>query len=173
MKSAKCVNCGFVGWSDAEFCKKCGAPMGAASFDMVEPPAGNFTPSYSNYGFAGQPELKKGLAVRALRTIHGAEATYLATKGKGDYGTLNDLQRDGLISTDLASGVKSGYRFKVEVFDAANERPAAFEVVAVPTEYGSSGTRSFFVDETGVLRGEDSHGLEANRNTPPINFNRD
>ena len=261
MKSAKCVNCGFVGWSDAEFCKKCGAPMGAASFDMVEPPAGNFTPSYSSYGFAGEPELKQGLAVtalvlgilnffllgilvvpvvagivisvvalnkikrypgefggkglaigglvtnivtavclvpvlliaaiaipnllaarraanegaalRALRTIHGAEATYLATKGKGDYGTLNDLQRDGLISTDLASGVKSGYRFKVEVFDAANERPAAFEVVAVPTEYGSSGTRSFFVDETGVLRGEDSHGLEANRNTPPINFNRD
>src|SRR5262245_52387694 len=27
MKSAKCPECGFVGWADAEVCKKCGAPV--------------------------------------------------------------------------------------------------------------------------------------------------
>jgi type II secretory pathway pseudopilin PulG len=261
MNSAKCANCGFVGWADAEFCRRCGATMGAPVVDMVEAPAGNFTPTYSSYGYASAPDLKKGWAVtalvlgilnflifgilvvpvivgivvsvialnkisrypqqyggkslavgglvtnivtavclvplmiiaaiaipnllasrraanesatlRALRTIHGAEATYQATKGQGSYGTLADLQRESLISNDLASGVKWGYRFKVETVDASKGRPAAFEVVAVPTEYGSTGKRSFFVDETGVLRGEDSHGLEANRNTPPIDFNRD
>ncbi|MGZ8848348.1 MAG: hypothetical protein ACXW3C_17945 [Pyrinomonadaceae bacterium] len=62
---------------------------------------------------------------------------------------------------------------KVEVFKATTDRPAAFGVVAVPTDYGSSGRRSFFVDETGVLRGEDRQGVEANKSTPPVNFNRD
>jgi type II secretory pathway pseudopilin PulG len=264
MNSAKCTNCGFVGWADAEFCKKCGSPMGAAVVDGWEPPAGNFTPSYSNDGFASEAELKKGLAVtslvlgilnflllgilvvptvvgivvsvvalnkikrfphvyggkslaigglvtnivtavclvpvliiaaiaipnllaarraanegatlRALRTLHSAEATYQATKGRGNYGSLTDLQGVSLIPTDLAGGVKSGYRYKVQVVDATSGRPASFEAVAVPTEYGgaaATGTRSFFIDETGVLRGEDTHGLEANRNTPPINSNRD
>jgi type IV pilus assembly protein PilA len=261
MKSAKCTNCGFVGWSDAEVCKKCGASMYPSVVDVAEPSAGDFTPPYSSYGFTAEPELKKGLAmtalvlgilnfflfgilvvpvvvgivisavalnkisrypheyggkglaigglvtnivtavclvpvliiaaiaipnllaarraanegatIKALRTLHSAEATYQATKGEGDYGTLTDLQGDSLISADLASGVRSGYRFKVECVSRTKDRPAAFEVVAVPTEYGSSGRRSFFIDETGVIRGEDRHGLEANRSTPPLNFDRD
>ena len=264
MNSAKCINCGFVGWADAEICKKCGASMCAPVVDVGDTPNGNFASTYSSYGFTPAPELKKGLAVtslvigilnffllgilvvpvvvgivisavalnkikrypqeyggqslaigglvtnivtavclvpvliiaaiaipnllaarraanegatlRSLRIIHEAEATYQATTGRGKYGTLNDLQGDSLISTDLASGAKSGYRFKLEVLDPATTRPAAFEVVAVPTEYGGAtgtGTRSFFIDETGVLRGEDLHGLEANRSTPPVNFNKD
>src|ERR1700682_4665691 len=33
MKSAKCSACGFVGWSDAQFCKKCGAEVTPHSVD--------------------------------------------------------------------------------------------------------------------------------------------
>jgi type II secretory pathway pseudopilin PulG len=122
---------------------------------------------------AARRAANEGATIKALRTIHSAEATYQARRGDGDYGTLTDLHGDSLISADLASGVKSGYRFKVEVLSRTKDRPAGFEVVAVPTEYGSTGRRSFFIDETGVIRGEDRHGLEANRSTPPVNFNRD
>ena len=109
-------------------------------------------------------------AIRSLRVLHQAEQTYQATKGQGNYGTLSDLHSESLISADMARDVRSGYRFKVEVFKAGIGSPAAFAVMAVPTEYGSTGRRSFFVDETGVIRGEDNHGLEASKATPPVNF---
>jgi type II secretory pathway pseudopilin PulG len=121
---------------------------------------------------ASRMAANEGATLRGLRTIHEAEQTYQATTGNGQYGTLADLQRDSLITADLASGEKSGYRFKVEVFKSTSDRPATFAVVAVPTDYGSSGRRSFFVDETGVLRGEDRQGVEASKSTPPVNFNR-
>jgi type II secretory pathway pseudopilin PulG len=63
MKSTKCVECGFVGWSDVEHCKACGAPLGQRSHDLPTPP-----PAYnSNYAHEDQQEgEKKGLAIFAL-----------------------------------------------------------------------------------------------------------
>lgn len=260
MKSAKCAQCGFVGWSDAESCKKCGASISPAAVDMLERPVENFTASYSSYNVRPETDLKtgwaiaslvlgianfvllgifllptivgivvsavalnkvkhypheyggksmataglvtnivsivvlipvmliasiaipnllasrraanEGAALRTLRIVHEAEATYQATTGRGQYGTLADLQRDSLIPPELASGVKSGYRFNVEVVKDRGDGSASFTVAAVPTEYGSSGRRSFLIDESGVLRGEDNNGLEASRSAPPVNLNR-
>src|ERR1041384_4074405 len=63
MKSTKCVECGFVGWSDVENCKACGAPLSQRSYPLPEP-----TPVYSSH--YDQPDQmegpKKGLAVAAL-----------------------------------------------------------------------------------------------------------
>lgn len=259
MKSAKCAQCGFVGWSDAESCKKCGAAISPAE-DMPERPGDNFTADYSSYNFRPETDPKtrwavaslvlgisnflllgvfvlptiigivvsavalnkvkhypreyggksiaigglvtnivsivvvipilliasisipnllasyraanEGSALRTLRIVHEAQQTYQATTGNGQYGTLADLQRDSLISPDLAAEVSHGYRFKVEVVKDRGDGWAGFTATAVPTEYRSSGRRSFFVDETGVLRGEDTNGLEASRTTPPIDFNR-
>jgi len=117
---------------------------------------------------AARRAANEGAAIRSLRIIHGAEQTYQATTGRGRYGNLSDLQRDALISSDLASGTKSGYRFKLEVIPNGVNAPSEFEVVAVPTDYGSTGRRSFFIDSTGVIRGEDSHGLDASSSTPPL-----
>ena len=63
MKSTKCVECGFVGWSDVQHCKACGAPLGQRSHDLPTP-----TPVYnSNYEQSAQEEgPKKGLAIAAL-----------------------------------------------------------------------------------------------------------
>src|SRR5262249_32350763 len=62
MKSTKCVECGFVGWSD-ENCKACGAPLGQRSNYLPSPaPVNN-----SNYDQSDQEEgPKKGLALAAL-----------------------------------------------------------------------------------------------------------
>jgi type II secretory pathway pseudopilin PulG len=109
-------------------------------------------------------------AASSLSQIHTAEVAYQMRKGKGHYGTLAELQSESLIVQELAGGTRRGYRFKVEVGKDGDDGWAGF---AVPTEYGSTGVRSFFIDETGVLRGEDSHGLDASRFAPPVNFNRD
>src|SRR6185503_19148033 len=65
MKSSKCAQCGFVGWSDAEFCKKCGAPVSSVPADMLERPVGTFTASYPGYNVP-PAELKTGLAITSL-----------------------------------------------------------------------------------------------------------
>jgi type II secretory pathway pseudopilin PulG len=117
---------------------------------------------------ASRRAANEGSAQQNLRTIYAAEQTYRETTGKGEYGTLANLRSAALISDDLASGVRWGYQYKVEMISSAG-----FEVMAVPTEYGSSGSRSFFIDETGVLRGDDLGGREATRSTPTIDANRD
>ena len=69
-KSVKCSQCGFVGWADAENCKKCGASFIQPSTIQPSTDGSYQPPSDSRYqaggrgGFNGQ--VKKGLAICAL-----------------------------------------------------------------------------------------------------------
>jgi len=252
MKSTKCVECGFVGWSDVENCKACGAPLGQRSYPLPSP-----APGYnSNYDEPDHVEgQKKGLAIAALvlggigfftagligigaivgtilacvamsrvkrdpwqyggrgmaiaalvlnivslvsfvpigiiaaiavpnllasrraanegsamsslRTLASAEMTYQATKGNGSYGTLSDLASDGLIDEKLATGTKNGYNFKVELITNDLNYPG-FEVTGVPMTYGNTGIRSFFIDETGVIRARDNSGKPSTKMDLPV-----
>ena len=103
-------------------------------------------------------------AIMMLRTLHSAEATYQATTGNGNYGTIAELRKEGLIDYVLAEGHRFGYLFRVRQEKISSESPqASFEIVAVPRTYGRTGRRSFFVDETGVIRYTDKKGAEPNR----------
>jgi len=255
MNSAKCYECGFVGWADVEFCKKCGAAL------MPDSAEGNYQirqgHGKSQSGDQGEShgELKKGLAIWALvigivsfftmgllgigaavgitlgiialvkanrnpseyggkglaiaglvlsslsaivapvaiiaaiaipnlmasaraanegstigvlRAISAAEATYHGVHGK--YGTLDQLALDQLIDPDLVSGRRHGYKFKIGISTLEFPGPTGFEAVGVPVTYPSSGRRSFYLNETGVIRGADKHGTEATRLDPPLDF---
>lgn len=109
-------------------------------------------------------------AISSLRTLNSAEATYQATTGDGNYGTMEDLFRNGLIDAQLARKLKNGYIFEVTATPHSSFEPAKFEVVATPLTYGTTGTRSFFIDETGVIRGADKHGAEATASDAPLNI---
>lgn len=104
---------------------------------------------------ASRRAANEGSAMSAMRTIHGAEMTYAATTGRGRYGTLQELAQASLIDSSLASGQKTGYRFRITVTDSD------FSATAVPESYGSTGNRSFYVSSSGVLRAANKHGLEA------------
>jgi type II secretory pathway pseudopilin PulG len=253
MKSTKCVECGFVGWSDVENCKACGAPLGQRSHNLPSP-----TSVYnSGYGEPVQEEgQKKGLAIAALvlgiigfftvgvlgvgaiagivlacmamsrvkrdpwqyggrgmaiaalvlnivslvsfvpmgivaaiaipnllaarraanegsamsslRTLASAQATYQATRGNGKFGTLSELAAENLIDLKLATGTKNGYHFTVEL--TTDEMSyAGFSVVARPLTYRSDGIRSFYIDETGVIRAGDNSGGPATKMDLPVN----
>ena len=265
MKSAKCPQCGFVGWADAEFCKKCGAAVAVSTNDdgvtaaadshaenhdenqtYYYPPNVNPFPEDLKNGWAigslvsgilnflllnilvlppivgivisavalkkikrhplqygGQgmavgglvlnivsavalipilliaaiaiPNLlaarraaNEGSAINALRNIHTAEMSYQATVGRGSFGTMADLERQNLITGQVASGTRSGYKFTIDSSLKDFEGRPGFAAVAVPTDYPSTGKRSFFIDESGVIRGEDNHGLEATQSAPPL-----
>lgn len=85
-----------------------------------------------------------------MRTLASAESTYQSTEGAGRFGTMEELTRAGFISKDL--GHNSGYTLDLIV---SNSR---FEISAVPKEYGKTGKRSFFLDESSVLRAADHGG---------------
>ncbi|HEU0207541.1 MAG TPA: prepilin-type N-terminal cleavage/methylation domain-containing protein [Candidatus Udaeobacter sp.] len=97
-------------------------------------------------------------AVGSLRTITTAEIAYAtACPDKGFSAALTDLNdgtgcapMQGEIDAALAGGTKSGYSFS---YANGGETPVVvtFKVNADPSSPGSSGTRDFFVDQTGVI----------------------
>jgi len=244
MKSTKCVQCGFVGWSDIENCKSCGAPLNqgsgslpisGAQYDSWDPAEGQekglaiaalilgilsfFTfgllfvgaiagiilaakamgrVSREPWRYGGRGMAIAGLvlsitslvsaapigiiaaiaipnllaarraaneasAIYSMRTISAAEVTYQSNFAK--YGTLQELAASGLIDPKLGSGMKNGYTFTLTL---NSENPEAFEVTGVPETYGSSGTRSFYVDETFVIRGADNYGGPSTKMDDPL-----
>jgi hypothetical protein len=74
---------------------------------------------------------------KRLRSIGTAEARYLEVIGK--YGTLEELARAGLISSELATTVKCGYRVEVQ------SEGGAYEITAIPEVHLLTGRKTFRV----------------------------
>ncbi len=100
------------------------------------------------------------IAVSALQMITTGETSYHSTVGKGSYGTLDQLTQQKLVMMEAFQ--KYGYNFAVT---ATGDQ---FEAVATPREYGKTGKRSFFVDKSGVVRGDDHGGAPATVAGKPV-----
>ena len=100
-------------------------------------------------------------ALNSLRLLKVAEESYRVKLQHQRYGTLEELHNAGLIDAELSSGTKAGYSFEL----APSER--SFKVTAVPIQYGRTGDWSFYVDESGVIRGHTSN-RQPNGHDPPI-----
>lgn len=73
----------------------------------------------------------------------------------------------GFIDSDLASThVRSGYRFAYEKTSIDT-----YTITASPLEFGKTGTRNFFADESGVLRFT-TEDRQATANDPPVEERR-
>ena len=106
----------------------------------------------------------------ALRYTHSAQMTYAATYGNGEYGSFSQLYNANLIRFGFGSvDVYYGYSGTMVVTHSTTTEPPRFVIKVVPMQYGRSGRRSFYIDETGVLRGADKQGQPADENDPPIN----
>ncbi len=91
---------------------------------------------------AARRSANEGAAILTIRTITGAENTYLSTTGKGNCGDLQSLIDNSLIDKSLSGGEKSGYRFTVTVSGSKS-----CEISATPTVskgVTSTGIRSFY-----------------------------
>jgi type IV pilus assembly protein PilA len=244
MKSTKCIQCGFVGWSDLENCKACGAPLYQRAGSL--PQSGGYHSSghqsegeekglaiaamilgilsFLSFGMLGVgaivgivlsvkamgrvsrepwryggrsmaiaglvlsitslasavplglmfaiavPNLmasyraaNEGSAQASMRAISQAEMTYQSTVAK--YGTLEELAASGLIDPKLSAGIKNGYTFTVTL---DSDNPEGFAVTGVPVTYGKTGIRSFYIDETLVMRGGDNYGGPSTKMDEPL-----
>ena len=108
-------------------------------------------------------------ATHALQTIHAAEMTFSSTAGAGNFGSLQQLRNEGFIDVVLGTGEKYGYRFSLTTSPfMPGQSFARFELSAVPLRYGKSGKRSFYIDQSGTVHGEDHNGEPATVKDPVI-----
>ncbi len=123
---------------------------------------------------AARRSANEGSAVSSLRTVHGAQATFQATSGNGNYAGdgaggvniagLTELNTAGLVDANLGPqtgtvALKSGYGFTMSNFDFSSTvpNPATFSLIAKPssnTGLTATGTRNFGIATDGVLGAE-------------------
>jgi type IV pilus assembly protein PilA len=94
-------------------------------------------------------------AILNIRTIHTAQVQYftqfdryarsLSELGPPSKGSAGPSSAD-LIPADLAAGTKSGYTFTL------HGGPKGYTLNANPVKYGSTGRRTFFSDDSLVIR---------------------
>ena len=109
-------------------------------------------------------------AIRQVTTIHQAETQYysqfgkyaesLSALGPPASGAATPAASD-LIPKVLADGKNSGYVFTVQ------PSPTGYAITAIPEAFGSSGRRTFFSDQTLVIRNNWTQE-PANVNSPEI-----
>jgi hypothetical protein len=100
-------------------------------------------------------------AMGALYALFQAERRYKEEKGNGSYATFEQLVAEGMASKEMLEG----FGYKVDLTVSGDK----FEVSAAPLEYGKTGLMSYFIDQTGVLRGVDRSGASATSSDPPVN----
>jgi prepilin-type N-terminal cleavage/methylation domain-containing protein len=88
-------------------------------------------------------------AIASLRTLSTAEESYRAAQNPTTYGTFAQLAgaNPPYIDATLAAGAKQGYNFAFTVAPGAN----TYTITATPQVAGTTGTRTFSVDQTGVI----------------------
>ena len=113
---------------------------------------------------------KEQAAIRQIGTIHQAETQYysqfgkyaesMAQLGPPASGAAGPAAAD-LIPKDLADGKKTGYIFTVVA------SPTGYSINAVPEAFGSTGSRTFFSDQTLVVH-QNYTAEPANATSPEI-----
>ncbi|MGA7853010.1 MAG: DUF4190 domain-containing protein [Candidatus Acidiferrales bacterium] len=144
--------------------------------------------------FRGNIKVNEASAVGALRIINVAAATYQSEYENGFPSSLDVLGGDrratatcnhaNLLDQSLAEGRKFGYGFtytpkypdgstepvispKAAAKGCTSGGASGYSITADPLQRGSTGRRSFYTDQTGVLRYA-NNGESATADSPPL-----
>ena len=159
-----CASCGKQVDSSGKFCLNCGAPLAGVpeqTRKRVSPlvvvlivllAVGFFgvVATMVIVGGVAVPNLKRAqvrshevMTIQDIRLIHMAQAQY-ATQYGGYATSLAQLVP--LIPKDLGSGFKNGYRFTLR------GGPKEYAVRAEPVSFGTTGTCTYYSNQTLVIR---------------------
>lgn len=110
-----------------------------------------------------------------LKTIAAGETDYNTNSTPHTYtGTLACLGSGNgaggvrFIDPNLASGMKQGYTYILQSGDIIEGSVWTWSAAAWPITYQSTGVRSFYIDETGIIRGQDVGGGIGNVEMPAV-----
>ena len=106
-------------------------------------------------------------AIGSLRTLSSAQNNFQGgctadtdKDGIGEYGSFAQLTNalPAYIDDSLGSSQKAGYFFMVTTTGNSNTDEIMWQATAYPITKGWTGNRTFYIDESGVLRGRDLGG---------------
>ena len=159
-----CSACGKQVDDRSPFCSSCGAPVArvaprsntklvviivvalVAVFALFA--IGGIVAAVAIPRFAGaQTRAQEMVAIQNIRMIGSAQVQYYSQFGRYAR-NLSELgpSSTGLIPADLAAGTKGGYTFTLR------SSPTGYTLNANPVKYGTTGRRTFFFDESMVIR---------------------
>jgi len=167
-----CSACGKQVDDRSPFCSSCGAPVGRAAprsntklvviivvalvavFALFA--IGGIVAAVAVPRFAGaQTRAQEMVAIQNIKLIASAQVQYyslyghyarnLSELGPPSSGPPGPLSAD-LIPADLAAGTRGGYTFILR------SSPTGYTLNANPVKYGTTGRRTFFFDESMVIR---------------------
>jgi hypothetical protein len=108
-------------------------------------------------------------AIESYRRTYSRLPESLAKLGPPERGAAAGSNAAGLLDADLASGIRTGYKFRYVISGGSTlGAPAKYEVAATPETYGRTGRRSFFRDTNGGLHGADRQGAVGSQVDPHI-----
>jgi len=109
-------------------------------------------------------------ALKAIQTLNTAQVQYQSTFGRfaqsltelgPPVSGTDNASAANLISSDLASGLKQGYKYTL------TGTPTGYVITAVPQSFGSTGSRTFYSDQSLVVR--ENYGQDpATANSPEV-----
>lgn len=124
-------------------------------------------PNYKKFRMRGN----ETSAINSMKAIHAAQMLYKGAYPAvgyactmqalgGENQAQNTATSSGMISGDIATGVKDGYQFTISCPSKTNDNVAneQYKVVAVPTVVGSSGGRGFCMDDGGTVMADATGG---------------
>jgi hypothetical protein len=108
-------------------------------------------------------------AVEAYRRTYSRLPDSLDKLGPPPRGAAPSADAAGLLDSDLAAGLKAGYKLRLVIEGASTVgAPAKYELAAAPESYGRTGRRSFFRDSGGTIRGADHQGAIGSEFDPKV-----
>ena len=115
----------------------------------------------------------EAMAVGTTRTIITCAVSYMVDHPEvGFPGSLSAMgpEDDNCLDSVIVGGLKSGYRFTYEPAYVLGGANAGFTVSAVPMNCSRTGVRTFFADESGVIRFTNNPGRcpPATADSPPL-----
>ncbi|HXJ16657.1 MAG TPA: hypothetical protein VNM68_05605 [Candidatus Polarisedimenticolia bacterium] len=134
-------------------------------------------PQLSKQWAEGEVAAREESAIANLRTLSEAVETYRRAYGKlpESLAQLGPAPKDqispelaSLVNEHLAAGSEGGYRFRYRIVPAAEGDSVAFELAAMPDDYGKTGRRSFLLDAAGKVHAADNHGAMATSEDPLV-----
>jgi hypothetical protein len=128
--------------------------------------------------------------VMMMRKLAGAEAAYQRSSEDSEFGTVVELFENDLIDADLANALACprmtsakgkacpgtyapllGYLYRLEVVRTMFAGTATFRIVGFPAVAKGetqTGTCTFYVDQTQVIRASDNPAVEAGFQSPAL-----
>lgn len=116
---------------------------------------------------SAQVAANESSAIGLLKTLHTAESIFKTSvtqdtnaNGVGEYGTFVSLTapNPAFLDPTYADGTRTGYQFQLTIPGAVLQREVQWEASAAPLMWGATGRRTFYIDETGVIRAQDNGG---------------